>query len=378
MGWNNKNCCCEPKTYTCDTGEVNICCMTLQVSTWAHDVTFYALGHDPDDVCGYVSSPFYHNNICGRLTSRICGFTASVIYWGIRPDGTVRLVMSIQSQSHTDGSYIYSVNHVVEGLDPETWYLSPITFTLSGVDYTLSLCPDPHVPFPEWPITPVYLQVTSESLVSRASGNVLCGRACAYFDLTYLHLSWRYVILTDEIIIDVTSGLRAGTLIVDYDDGNWINNTHTVTLVVYIGGTGPDTTATVTLSDSCDIPPPPAPCEVSNACFPDGCPCITLGDTGELYRDLMADVSGPVTHTGLVLDPDNVAPGWDYNSGSDSIAIRCIGGGLDPYYVAAVFGGVNYFFAIPAGGIDCDPDDDSQILDITLTDGVITIRIYTL
>ncbi len=388
-GWNNRNCCCESKTYTCADGAVNICCMTLQASTWARALSAYANNTNPDSTCGYVASPFHHNNVCGSVSSFIvCDSLPSFrIFWGIQSDGTVTLRMELYSTEDSSGNYVPPVFHSITGLDPDTWYLSPVVFTVSGVTYTIEMCPDPHEPFPEWPLSVVYMQMTGAfGPLVRSTGNLLCGVVCTgYGDL--FRLQWRYNVYSDKITITASAQLRtgpfslsnySGALQVDYDGGAWSLDTHTITLTA-IGAA--DVSVTVSPVDSCDIPPPPPPCEVSNACFPDGCPCIVDGSDGSLYRDLVADVSGPVTHTGLALAVNSNENGWDYNQafpGTDSLVIRCINGGLDLYYVAAVFGGVNYFFSIPAGGIDCDPDDTNQILDITLTDGTITIRIYTL
>lgn len=370
MGWNNKNCCCEPKTYVCADGEVNICCMTLEVSTWSQVLSLYARGSDPDDICSYVPDfPYYHNNHCGFMLRSLCGFPYAEIRWGIQADGTVRLTMDIGSTVDGDYNYVGPVSHTIAGLDPDTWYLSPLVFTLSGVTYTIEVCPDPHTPFPEWPLSTVYLKAAATALSNetRSTGSLLCGQACDPFG-PGPYLQWYYNVYNDEITI----GVLDGVVRVPYDNGDWIDNTHTVTVTV-----GDDTfNIAVSAVDSCEIPPPPPPCDVSNACFPDGCPCIVDGTDGSLYRTLTADISGPVTATGLTLIP-YLAEGWDYSSGGDSIAIRCTNGGVDPYYVYVSVGGTVMFGSIPAGGFDCTPDG-LDIVDITVTDGITTMVLYTL
>jgi hypothetical protein len=182
-----------------------------------------------------------------------------------------------------------------------------------------------------------------------------------------------YDSLTDEVhirIVHLLSGDEVDECVtVPFDNGDWINNLDTIDFE--------HPNLRLVKIDACgDEPPPPPNCEVENACFPDGCPCITLGEDGTLYRTLYADISGPVTATGLTL-VTYLDEGWDYNSGGDSIAIRCTNGGLDPYYVAVSIGGNTMFGSIPAGGFDCTPDG-LDIVDITVTDGTMTMVLYTL
>jgi hypothetical protein len=382
-GWNNKNCCCEAKAYTCADGTVDICCVTLEVSTWVRKLPAYARNTDPDDICGYVSSPYPHNNVCGYASNGSpCGLPSFSIFWGIQSDGTIALNLELYSTVDGSGNYVPPVFHRVTGLDPNTWYLSPVTFTLSGVTYTIEVCPDPHTPFPEWPLTDVFYELRdSTGALMRAAGGLLCGEECDPSRFLW-RLRWKYSIYTDEITISPFVQARtgplsvsnySGTIVVPYDDGNWADDDYTTTL------TAPgvaDLPVSVLRVDSCTIPPPPEPCEVENACFPDGCPCIIDGSDGSLYRTLTADISGPVTATGLTLIP-YLAEGWDYSSGGDSIAIRCTNGGVDPYYVYVSVGGTIMFGSIPAGGFDCTPDG-LDIVDITVTDGITTMVLYTL
>lgn len=372
-GWNNKNCCCEPKTFVCGDGVVDICCLTLQLSTWVRPITCYTIGNDPGDTCAYTSNTYYHNNHCGRVINFGCTVYTE-ISWGIQADGTVRLFISMGSQVDGDYNYVAPVIHVITGLDADTWYTAPVVFTLSGVTYTLEVCPDPHTPFPEWPISTVNMKVTGLPSEGRGVGSVLCGTVCDPFHAVTL-IMWKYNIYNDTVKIDVSFPTHVGSHIVAYDDGDWINNTYTFTIPALLGG-APDATVTVSGADSCTIPPPPEPCVVENACFPDGCPCIIDGSDGSLYRTLTADISGPVTATGLTLIP-YLAEGWDYSSGGDSIAIRCTNGGVDPYYVFVSIGGTVMFGSIPAGGFDCTPDG-LDIVDITVTDGITTMVLYTL
>jgi len=382
-GWNNKNCCCEPKTYTCADGTVDICCVTLEVSTWARKLPAYARNTDPDDICGYVSSPYPHNNVCGYASNGSpCGLPSFSIFWGIQSDGTVALNLELYSTVDGSGNYVPPVFHRVTGLDPNTWYLSPVTFTLSGVTYTIEVCPDPHTPFPEWPESTVFLEARQAGALVRSTGNLLCGETCL---VNFLYqLRWSYDIYTDKIRITFSYQTRlsgtggvinySGYVLVDYDDGDWTSLTHTIPLTA--SPIGPDSSVTVLPVDSCTIPPPPEPCVIESACFPDGCPCIIDGSDGSLYRTLTADISGPVTATGLTLIP-YLAEGWDYSSGGDSISIRCTNGGVDPYYVYVDVGGTVMFGSIPAGGFDCTPDG-LDIVDITVTDGITTMVLYTL
>ena len=380
-GWNNKNCCCEAKAYTCADGTVDICCLTLEASTWVRPLDLYTVNTDPDDVCGYATTAYHHNNFCGNtIALNLCSTGSygnlrfSQVWWGVTTDETqVRMHVFIPSTVDGDGVYVSPVSHEMY-LDTD-WYLAPVVFTLSGVTYTISVCPDPHEPFPEWPLTTHYLQATVGEHRSRSSGSLICGSHCDPDNA--MLLSWSYNIYSDKITLRVVrsipAGIWSGELEVAYDDGNWIDDTHTVTLT---SAGNADVTVTVTPADSCTIPPPPEPCEVENACFPDGCPCITLGEDGTLYRTLNADISGPVTATGLTLTT-YLNEGWDYSSGSDSIAIRCTNGGVDPYYVYVSIGGTVMFGSIPAGGFDCTPDG-LDIVDITVTDGITTMVLYTL
>lgn len=388
-GWNNKNCCCEPKTYTCGNGEVNICCVVLEVSTWSRPVTLHAYGLTPNDSCEYADLPYHHNNVCGfmGLPDYTCAIPRVSVSWtwrsegrtGVEENGSIALQVDIARHRNTVTGELTGLSHVIAGLDPDTWYLSPIVFTVSGVTYTVTVCSEYmyylYDVFPDWPEIPTFFEVRSGSVVlGRVTGNRRCGNPCDTSVLTNWHATWAYDIYLDKVQLFVHYGRHGGEILIDYADGDWADDTHLITL------TAPglsDITITLSPVDSCDIP---SPCEVSNACFPDGCPCIIDGSDGSLYRRLYADVSGPVTHTALELDT-YLDEGWDYTQafpGTDSLVIRCTNGGLDHYYVAAVFGGVNYFFSIPAGGIDCDPADTNQIRDIILTDGTITIRIYTL
>jgi len=389
-GWNNRNCCCEPDAYTCAGGEVNICCMTLQASTWSRALSAYAHNYDPDSICSYVDSPYPFNNACGSVSS--LGDCDSVprfgVFWGVQTDGTVRLCLELYSNLESGSNYVAPVFHCVTGLDINTWYLSPVVFTVSGVTYTITVCSDPHEPFPEWPESAVFLEARQAGALVRSTGNLLCGGTCLV-NFPY-QLRWSYNIYNDEIKITVfylaslggTGGsIRySGDVLVDYDDGNWASLTHTIPLIAY--PIGPDSSVVVLPVDSCDIPPPPPPpplCEWETACWPDLCPCLVAGseDPPVLYRTIYADVSGAVTATGLALDPNNTTLIFSYNSGSDYIVIQCTNGGMDPYYVAAQFSGVTYFFSIPANGLACT-EDGSQMVDETVTNGTVTIRFYTL
>jgi len=376
-GWNNKNCCCEPKTYTCADGTEPICCMTLQKSTWSRAVSLYTPGITPDEDCSAYSGPYKKSNACGyvQIVDGCVGVVAEV-WWGIQQDGTVKLTYNSPYYFENDGTYHQAVRHEVTGLDPDTWYLSPVVFSVSGITYTLNVCPYMHTTFPPYPPVPVYLGAYGPfTTYGGGVGNLLCGGPCNPLVSTASTASvrWGYDIKTDSILLGVSTVTHSGSVSVDYDDGNWAAVRHTVPLI----STAFDPTSAVVFpEESCDIPPPPPPCEVENACFPDGCPCITLGEDGTLYRTLYADISGPVTATGLTLTT-YLNEGWDYSSGSDSISIRCTNGGVDPYYVFVNVGGTVMFGSIPAGGFDCTPDG-LDIVDITVTDGTTTMVLYTL
>lgn len=242
--------------------------MTLQVSTWSHVLTLYAINIDPDDTCGYVNTGYHHNNRCGRMAP----FDACVgslrlieLHWGESDlgGGTVKLTLFIPSTVDGDGDYVPPVTYETY-LDPDTWYLSPVVFTIDAVTYTLSVCPDPHEPFPEWPLSTIYLKAAATSVTgeTRAFGNLLCGSDCNPFD-GRSSLSWTYNIYDDKITIVFSSVFGVARLEVDYDNGNWATGTYTLTLIS-------DTlTVDITVSpgDSCDIPPPPPPCD-PYTCFP--------------------------------------------------------------------------------------------------------------
>jgi hypothetical protein len=346
------------------------------------------LNTDPDDICGYATTSYHHNNFCGNtIALNLCSTGSygnlrfSQVWWGVTTDETqVKMFVFIPSTVDGDGNYVPSVTHEMY-LDTD-WYLAPVVFTLSGVTYTISVCPDPHEPFPEWPLTTQFLQVAVGSNVTRSFGNLLCGDSCNpdYNGVNDLLLSWTYNIYDDKITLRVIyvppAGIWRGELEVAYDDGNWVDDTHTITLTSFGNA---DVTATVTPVDSCIVPPPPSVCEWENLCWPDLCPCLVDGsaDPPVLYRTIYADVSGAVTATGLELAPNNGTSSFNYNSGSDYIVIQCTNGGMDPYYVAAQFSGVTHFFSIPANGLACT-EDGSQMVDETVTDGTITIRFYTL
>ncbi len=120
------------------------------------------------------------------------------------------------------------------------------------------------------------------------------------------------------------------------------------------------------------------PCEIENACWQGLCPCLIDGSTGQPYRTIYADVSGPVTENELPLAPNSNGDGFEYTQaspGNDYVVIQCVNGGLSSYYVAARFMGITRFFSIPAGGLQCN---GNQLVDETVTDGTMQITFYTL
>jgi len=254
--------------------------MTLQASTWAYAISLYTVGTDPDDTCGYVNNGYHHNNRCGRLAPlNICTDNLRLIevHWGESDlyGGDVRLSVFIPSTVDGSGNYVDPVFYETF-LDSLTWYLSPVVFIVDGVTYTLSVCPDPHEPFPEWPLSQVFFQTTINSHPTRSFGNLTCGAPCDP-DFTQegniqMRLLWSYNIYSDKITISMLyiepAGIWEGDLEVDYDSGNWSTGTYTLTLTERLIEGKPDITATVSPADSCDIPPPPPPCE-AYTCFPE-------------------------------------------------------------------------------------------------------------
>lgn len=274
-GWNNRNCCCETRAYTCADGAVDICCLTFSVSTWTHPLTLYTYKtsttlYDPDDVCGYTSSAYHSNNHCGHALGIMCGFPYEVrVRWGIQFDGTITFTVFVGSYVCEDGAGIVGqFTHIITGLAAD-WYTTPITFTRDGRTYTIEVCPDPHTPFPEWPLSDVYLKAaaTAQTHETRSLGTVLCGGPCDPFQsfLNFVFLSWVYNVCNDEITLSFSGAFFNGSVVVPYDNGAWVNDTHTIPVSAAFGS---DFSVTVTATDSCNIPPPPPPCD-AYSCFPE-------------------------------------------------------------------------------------------------------------
>jgi hypothetical protein len=117
------------------------------------------------------------------------------------------------------------------------------------------------------------------------------------------------------------------------------------------------------------------PCQVTNDCWPDLCPCLVDGTTGEINRTIYADLSGAVVSNGLALIPNNALGHFQFDQGGEYITILCQNNGADPYYVTAYVDGYTFFGTIPANGLECD---GQNLVDETVTDGTVTIRFYTL
>lgn len=393
----HSRCCCKPSYPDSRCAHCKptfmICCLQATVGT---NVRKHILARwngpdlnpwSPGDPCDELGS----HNLCGALRALFEPGTDSCM-------SDLSVAWTVSNDCET---VLMSCNGIVREL-PRDWYTSPQTFSNPDgrPDVTLENCAVPTVVLPV--VTETNISIVGElwslganpgdpdiktDQRTRGFGNDICGsgETCPGEGLDWNWycnlLRWRLLddLETIEFTIERASGglcggsstlvtgeVPWGTGVNGTGTGDWFDNTPII--IPVSGGYWK-----LHRVSTCGQPPPP--CDVENACWPDLCPCLVDGETGEIYRTIYADVSGDHTETELSLEPDDAAGRYQWTRGSDAITILCMNGGVDAYMVTVILGADSYFCTIPANGLQCD---GLELVDEIIDCGDISIRLYTL